>query len=515
MTGIEENYMYCKVLSACLQGISAIPISVEVDVAGGLPSFNMVGLPSSEIREARDRVERAIVNSGIDFPARRITVNLSPAGIKKQGSGFDLPIAVGILTACGIIKEEALKDRMFIGELGLDGKICRVRGVLPVSILAKQLKQKCVVVPAACAFEGSAVDGITVHSASDLGTLIHELNTGENKDITHIDLDELLENAYENSLLDYKDVNGQEKAKRATMIAVAGFHNLLYVGPPGAGKSMMAQRIPTIFGKMTKDECLEVSAIYSVAGLLKEDSLILERPFRNPHQTITRAALMGGSAPPHPGEITLAHRGVLFLDELSEFSRSVVEDLRVPLEKKEVSVDRASGKAVFPCDMMFVAATNPCRCGFYPDRKFCHCTDADVQKYLEKIKGPVLDRIDICVGITRVEIKDLYRKKSSTSSAEMREKVQRAQEIQKERFRNMKARFNSDMSSKEIEKLCTAEKSSMDLLKNAYEKLNMTVRGYHKILKVARTIADVEGSDVIQDSHMLEAIGYRNSFISR
>lgn len=505
--------MYCKVMSACLQGVSAISISVEVDVAGGLPSFNMVGLPSSEVKEARDRVERAIVNSGIVFPARRITVNLSPAGIRKQGSGFDLPIAVGILTACGIIKKDALKDKLFIGELGLDGRICRVRGILPVAVLAKKLNVKCIVVPAACAYEGAAIGGIGVCKATDLASLIKELNEDDMTDAEHIDLDAMLMNAYENSPLDFKDVNGQEKAKRATMIAVAGFHNLLYIGPPGAGKSMLAQRIPTIFGRMTAEECLAVSAIYSVAGLLKENSLILERPFRNPHQTITRAALMGGASPPRPGEITLAHKGVLFLDELSEFPRSVIEDLRVPLEKKVIAVDRASGKTVFPCDIMFVAASNPCRCGFYPDRKFCRCTDEDVRKYLEKIKGPVLDRIDICVGISRVEIKDLKRS-CSTSSAEMRKKVEQAQNIQKERFRGMNISFNSDMNPKNIEALAEAEDSAMDLLKSAYNKMNMTMRGYHKILRVARTIADIEGSGRIKDEHMLEAIGYRNSFIS-
>ena len=503
--------MFCKVLSADICGIEALLTCVELDVSAGLPSFNMVGLPSSEVREARERVERALINSGADFPARRITVNLSPANIRKQGSGFDLPMAVGILTATGVIKEEVLKDKIFLGELSLDGTVNKVKGVLPVAILAKKHGIKHLIVPKDNAFEGSVVDGIKIHGASSLKELIEDLKSGHLKDVEHVDLDTTIERAYSEEALDYIDVIGQEKAKRATMIAVAGFHNLMYIGSPGSGKSMMARRIPTIFNRLTKEECLEVSAIYSVAGLLKDSGLILTRPFRSPHQSISSPALIGGGSDPRPGEVTLAHKGVLFLDEMAEFKKNTIDDLRVPIEEREVIINRTLRRAVFPCDFMLVAASNPCKCGFYPDRRFCRCSEADAQKYLSRIQGPVLDRIDICVGISRVEIHSLSGHEKGMSSADMRELILRAQKMQLERFRGTDIFFNSRMSGKEIEKYCESDKEGRDYLKQAFDKMNMTARGYYKTLKVARTIADIEGAGKVSGKHVLEALGYRNT----
>lgn len=507
--------MICKVYSADICGIDAFQICVEADVSAGLPGFNMVGLPSSEVREARERVERAIVNSGFDFPARRITINLSPANLRKQGSGFDLPIAVAILAAAGTISEQALQGRMFSGELSLDGTVNPVNGILPIAVFAKSMGFKGLIVPKQNTFEGAAVEGIQIHGATSLSTLVRELNTGRLTDIEHMDLDEALENAFHDSTLDFRDVCGQEAAKKATMVAAAGFHNLLYIGHPGAGKSMMAQRIPTVFDRLSREECLEISKIYSIAGLLKDDSLVLTRPFRAPHQSITDSALLGGLANPKPGEITLAHKGVLFLDELAEFKKATINELRVPLEEKKIIISRAYRQVEFPCDFMLVAATNPCRCGYYPDRRYCTCNETEVAHYLGKIKGPVLDRIDICTGVERVEPGHLGELKEGMSSADMRNLIMSAREVQDRRFSGMGIRFNSQMGKNEIDRFCVLDSECMKVLSKAYEKLHMTARGWHKILKVARTIADLDTSDDICREHLLEAISYRNSYLNR
>ncbi|MCF0230578.1 MAG: YifB family Mg chelatase-like AAA ATPase, partial [Parasporobacterium sp.] len=383
-----------------------------------------------------------------------------------------------------------------------------------IALLAAENGFKELVVPMANVKEGSLASGINVRGAADLSSLIHELNTGASIEQEHLPIGEMLENAYINNTLDFKDVCGQEKAKRATMIAVAGFHNLLYIGPPGSGITMMACRIPSILNCMTEEECLELTKIYSVMGMLDEDSLMLNRPFRAPHQSITSHALVGGGMIPKPGEITLAHKGVLFLDEIAEYKRDVIEDLRLPVQDKKITINRMSGQVILPADFMLVLAANPCKCGYYPDRKHCRCTEADVEKYLGKIKGPILDRVDICVGTSKPGLDDLKNRYGGISSADMRSFIAGARSIQMNRFKNLDIDFNSQMNRKQIEEFCKLEPRGADSLNKAYEKLNLTARGYYMILKVSRTIADLEGSELILRNHVLEAIGYRNMYIN-
>ena len=501
--------MFSRVFSGNITGVDASIVCVEADVSGGLPQFNMVGLLSSEIREAKERVERAFLNSGFELPARKITVNLSPASIRKQGSGFDVPIAVAILASMGQVKEESLKNKLFMGELSLDGHINKICGVLPVALLAQKEGINTVVVPKDNVFEGSAIEDINVFGVSDLKELVDCLNKNIFAATDHVDLEQALEKTYTADGMDYLDIRGQEQAKRATEVAVAGFHNLMYVGPPGSGKSMMARRIPSILSRLSREECLEISKIYSVMGLLSDDSLVLTRPFRAPHHSITAPALVGGMGNPRPGEITLAHKGVLFLDEAAEFKKNVIEMLRQPLEDKQVVISRMAGNMVFPADFMLVLAANPCPCGYYPDRQHCMCSQTEINRYFGKLKGPILDRIDICVGTTKLDV-GKFAVTKGLSSAQMRENIIRAQRIQAERFKDCQFKFNSQMGRKEIELFCIIETDAQKLLDNAYEKYNMTARGYYKIIKVSRTIADLDGSENINKKHILEAIGYRN-----
>ncbi len=506
---VGKEKMFSRVFSGNITGVDASIVRVEADVSGGLPQFNMVGLLSSEIREAKERVERAFLNSGFELPARKITVNLSPASIRKQGSGFDVPIAVAILTSLGLIKEEALKNKLFIGELSLDGHINKVCGVLPVALLAQKEGINTVVVPMDNVFEGSAIENLNVYGVSNLKELVECLNKNAFTKMDHIDLEQALEESYTAGDTDYLDIRGQDQAKRATEVAVAGFHNLMYVGPPGSGKSMMARRIPTILNRLSKEECLEISKIYSVMGLLPDKSLVLTRPFRSPHHSITAPALVGGMGNPRPGEITLAHKGILFLDEAAEFKKNVIEMLRQPLEDRQVVISRMAGNMVFPADFMLVLASNPCPCGYYPDRQHCMCSQADINRYFGKLKGPILDRIDICVGTTKLQVGEFAITKG-LSSEQMRANIMKAQKIQEERFKNCDFKFNSQMGRKEIERFCVIDEEARKLLDNAYEKYNMTARGYYKIIKVSRTIADLDGTENINKRHILEAIGYRN-----
>ena len=490
-------------------------VCVEIDISGGLPSFNMVGLPSSEVREARERVLRAVENSGYEIPSRKITINLSPANIRKNGSGFDLPIAAALLAALGTIEAESAQGVMFVGELSLDGSILPVNGILPIAVHAREQGIKKLVIPEGNAFEGAYVSDLEIYSVSSLKDLVEGMKGKKLKRVRSSDLKQLLDASYRCSCLDFKDVVGQEGAKRATMVAAAGFHNLLYVGPPGSGKSLMAQRIPTIINQLSPEECLEVSKIYSAAGLLKNQSLITERPFRAPHHSITVPALIGGSSSPRPGEVTLAHKGILFLDEAAEFKKDTIEVLRQPLEDKRVVINRAAYRAVFPADFMLVMASNPCKCGYYPDRNLCSCTEQEVRKYFGKIKGPVLDRIDICVAVEKVQVQELGDNVSSMSSAVMRSYVEKARIIQEERFKNESVCFNAQMDHDMIRKFCRLNQDAKKMLDLAYEKYHLSARGYFKIIKVARTIADMEGSEPIRREHILEAVGYRNSLLER
>ena len=505
--------MFCSVYSAAVCGVDPQLVSVEVDVAGGLPAFHRVGLPSSEVREAKERVFRALENSGFEVPSRRITINLSPANIRKNGSGFDLPIAVALLGALGYIDPDSVHETMFVGELSLDGSVLPVNGILPIAIFAKDNKIQRLLVPEKNGFEGEYVSGVEIYTVTSLTGLVKDLKAHSLPRVVEADLEQMLEATYRNNLLDFKDVKGQEGAKRATMIAAAGFHNLLYVGPPGAGKSLMAARIPSIIHRLSPDECLEVSKIYSVAGLLKDETLVANRPFRAPHHSITSAALIGGSSNPRPGEVTLAHKGILFLDEAAEFKKDTIEVLRQPLEDKRVVINRVNYRAVFPADFMLVMAANPCKCGYYPDRNLCHCTDIEVRKYFGKLKGPVLDRIDICVAVEKVNVEDFGDKVSAVDSEYMRKRVETAHKIQEERFLKEPIHFNAQMNNPQIEAYCRLQEEARQILNQAYDKYHFSARGYYKIIKVARTIADLEESAEIRKGHILEAIGYRNHLI--
>lgn len=503
--------MFCNVYSAAVLGVEPQPVSVEIDISGGLPSFNMVGLPSSEVREAKERVLRAIENSDFEIPSRKITINLSPANIKKNGSGFDLPIAAALLAALGYIAPEDIEQTMFVGELSLDGSILPVHGILPIAVDAKERGIQKLIIPKKNEFEVAYISGVSIYGAESLAQLVKGLKEKSLHAVEKADLEMLLESRYLESPLDFKDVKGQESAKRATMVAAAGFHNLLYIGPPGSGKSLMAQRIPTIMNRLSPEECLEVSKIYSAAGMLKNQSLVTERPFRAPHHSITSVALAGGSSPPRPGEVTLAHKGILFLDEAAEFKTDTIEVLRQPLEDKKIVINRASYRMVFPSDFMLVMAANPCKCGYYPDRNLCACSERDVKKYFGKLQGPVLDRIDICVAVEKVPVEDLDEKTATMSSEEMRKGVERAHAMQKRRFQKEAIHFNAQMNHTQMKRYCSLTSEVQQLLNKAYDRYHLSARGYFKIIKVARTIADMEGKEQIEAQHLLEAIGYRNS----
>ena len=509
--------MFCSIAGANIEGISAHKICVEADISGGLPSFNMVGMLASEVKEAKERVERAITNSGIEFPSRRITINISPANMRKQGTGFDLPIAVAILCCMGLIDIKRTQNMLFCGELSLDGRINRVNGILPIALAARNEGIKTLVVPVENTFEGAVIEGVDVCGVKNLHELIDSLKNDNLTKAEHIELEKMLNDAYaaDTSTNNYKEVKGQDKAKRATMIAAAGFHNILYVGPPGSGKSMLAGRISTISDRLSVEESIEISKIYSVTGKLDGKSLVLKRPFRAPHHSVTMTALAGGGNIPRPGEITLAHKGVLFLDEAAEFKRENIEILRQPLEDKKILISRARQQIEYPADFMLVMAMNPCRCGFYPDRRLCRCTENEIAAYVGKIKGPVLDRIDVCVGTIKLEPKELSGKANGMSSEEMREKILEAHERQRKRFAGTKIGYNSKMTSAQTDEFCRIDAKSRDVLNKAYKKFNMTARGYYKILKVSRTIADVEGKEDIDYKHIIEAIGYRIAFENR
>lgn len=510
--------MYSIIISGALQGVSAYLVSVEADVAQGLPGFSMVGSLGSEVKESRERVTVALKNVGMNLPPKRITVNLSPADIRKEGSAFDLPIAVGIMEAMDFFDDKATEGILFLGELGLDGEIKRVRGVLPIvrEAAARGISQ--CIVPAENAAEGAVIPGIRVRGAAhirDVFAFLLEKEERKREEILpgkSVDVEALFHEDRYGETADFEDVCGQEAAKRAAEIAAAGFHNLLMVGPPGAGKSMIAKRIPGILPPLTLEESLEVTSVASVAGVLEEGRpLVRMRPFRSPHHTISRAALIGGSSNPRPGMISLAHRGVLFLDELPEFGRIALDSLRQPLEDRVVSIARAGGSVIYPSDFMLVCAMNPCPCGYYPDRNRCRCTEPTIQKYMGRVSGPILDRIDLCVELQAVDITGLNRKKKSESSAEIRSRVMRAREIQTGRFEGTDCRFNADMEGADIERYCQLGRKEQEFMEQMYHSLKLSARAYHRVLKVARTVADLEGEEKLNTQHLLEACFYRPS----
>ena len=510
--------MFSSITSGAVNGISSYLMQVEVDVSDGLPSFSMVGFLSGEVKEAGDRVKVALKNAGKKVPASRITVNLSPVGIRKSGVIIDLPVAVGILCAMGEIKPGATEDTVILGELGLDGEIKPVKGILPIVATAKKHGIKRVLLPYENAREGAVVEGISVIGVSSLQETIEYLNAeDQDKDRlippTKVNVAELFEKARNEKYdVDFADINGQSAVKRAAEIAAAGFHHIMIIGPPGAGKSMVAKRMPTILPPLSMEESLEVSTIYSVAGMLGEhDALVTKRPFMSTHHLVTETALIGGGTVPRPGIISLAHRGVLFLDEMPEFSRAKLDMLRQPLEDRKIHIVRNRGNYTYPADFQLVGALNPCPCGYYPDRNKCKCTPNEIRRYLGHISGPVLDRVDICVEAKKVDIADLSQKSNTAneSSETIRQRVLAARKMQQERFAGTRLKFNSEMSPKDIEKFCKLGPREAAFLEQAFCSMELSARAYHKILRVARTIADIDGSEDIKQLHLAEAIGYR------
>ena len=512
--------MYSRIYSGALQGVTAYPVLVEVDISRGLPGFCMVGSLGSEVRESRERVMVALKNAGLNLPPERITVNLSPADIRKEGTAFDLPVAVGILEAMGMFgKKSAPGEKiLFLGELGLNGELKRARGVLPIVRMAAAEGIGECIVPRENAGEGAVIPGVRVRGAAHISQVIAFLRAGEKRDnvlpAAREDVDSLTEAARE-ELPDYRDIAGQETAKRAAEIAAAGFHNLLLTGPPGTGKSLLARGIAGILPGLSREESLEVTSVYSVAGLLKEgQSLVRMRPFRSPHHTVTQAALIGGGSVPRPGEISLAHRGVLFLDELPEFGRGVLETLRQPLEERMVNLSRLYGSVSFPSNFILVCAMNPCPCGYYPDRNRCRCTETQIRQYMGRISGPVLDRIDLCVELQPVDYSEGRRLGRAESSAGIRERVLEARERQKHRLEGSGFRFNGDIPGRLVGQYCVLGQEEQQCMEELYRTLKLSMRACHRVLRTARTIADLAGMDEkngIKKEHLLEAAGYRPS----
>lgn len=500
--------MLAKVLSGAVVGLDGVLVEVEVDIQGqGLPSFTIVGLPDKAVEESRERVRSALKNSGFDFPAKRITVNLAPADLPKEGPAYDLPIALGILLASEQLKAD-IKDSFFTGELSLDGKLRKTNGILSMVLTAKDKNLKNLFLPSINSSEASLIKSVKIFPLESLVELFYHLQ-GQ-KPIKPKPSTKLKKN-FDFFDFDMSDIQGQEQAKRAMEIAAAGGHNIILKGPPGAGKTMIARTLPSILPEMTLDEALEVTKIYSISGLL-DGSIVTRRPFRSPHHTTSHIGLIGGSAIPKPGEITLAHRGVLFLDEFPEFQRHVLEALRQPMEDGFVTISRASGRITFPSKFMMVAAQNPCPCGFLGDNSHeCKCTSSQILNYQKRVSGPMLDRIDIHLDVPAVKVEKLTSatKANTESSKDIRKRVQKARDTQTRRFKKLKITSNAEMSSKDIKKFCELSDECLNLLRQAVSKMNLSARSFNRTIKIGRTIADLEGSREISVQHLAEALQYR------
>lgn len=504
--------MLVKTYSAAVQGLEAISVTVEVNVTQGM-RFILVGLPDNAVKESHERIVAAVHNSGFSVPMRQVTINLAPADVKKEGSGYDLPMAVGMMAAEGVVTCQLLPTTMMVGELSLDGSIQPIRGALPIAIKARSMGYERLIVPIQNVREAAVVNNLKVYGAHNLTEVVDLLNGGNMLQPTEVDTRREFYDQQTTFEYDFCDVKGQESVKRALELAAAGGHNVIMVGPPGSGKSMLSKRLPSILPPLSLSESLETTQVHSIAGVLKSDtSLIATRPFRSPHHTISPVALVGGGLNPQPGEISLAHNGVLFADELPEFNRNVLEVLRQPLEDRSINISRAKYSVTYPCNFMFVAAMNPCPCGYYNHpTKRCVCTPGQITRYLNKISGPLLDRIDLQIEIAPLSFEELSKAAPGESSAQIRERVIRARHIQEQRYKDHPGiHCNAQMTEKLLNQYCVLDEPTRELLRQAMARLNLSARAYSRILKVARTIADLEGKENIEMNHVAEAVGYRS-----